>query len=206
MIAVTVTYKNQNMFKNLSKYFSNNFAYCPGQIAIQVAGRRAANNMKRIIDENRKNPLRTEDKLVNAINWELVSTTGGIQLGVGRISKLIAEAPYWELINDGGTYITKKTHKVPTTYFASDVNQNYIYKNTPFITFAAGSTHTIEGIDYVGKTVREMKKDILKIMKHIGTEEIKQLKDAAIGKRTYVKAWGKNITFGPEGSASGGAK
>ena len=86
---------------------------------------------------------------------------------------------------------------VPTTYFADP--------GSGFITFKAGSTHTIEGIDFVGRAIRNLDRELTEVMRKLGAEFIEGAKQASSGS-TNVAAWGKRVTFGPEGSASGGAK
>ena len=120
--------------------------------------------MSEVINTERKNPTRPDDKLINAITAEPLNTVGGIEMGIGRISTLIAEAPYFELINDGGTYVTKKTHVVPTTYFADP--------DSGFVTFKEGSSHTIEGINYVGIAIKKLDQELKVMMEKFGTKFI----------------------------------
>jgi len=108
-----------------------------------------AEDMKDEINSSRKNPKRPDDKLINAITAEKISD---MEWGIGNIGKLMAEAPYFELINDGGSYVTKETHVVPTTYFAG--------AETPFVTFKAGSQHTIEPVRYVEIAGEMLKRNI----------------------------------------------
>lgn len=97
----------------------------------------------------RKNPARPDHALENAITVEHPAIN---YWGIGNISKLNAEAPHWELINDGGKYITKETHVVPTTYFANP--------KSPYVTFKAGSEHIIEPVRYVDIAFENLRKHI----------------------------------------------
>ena len=160
MIKVTIDWRGKKGLENLIRYIDNNLVYGKAQEQIRILGHRTADNMRETINSERHNPKRPDDKLVNAIIAETLNTTGGIEMGIGRISKLIAEAPYFELINDGGTYVTRKTHVVPTTYFADPGNG--------FVTFKEGSSHTIEGIDYVGKSIRNLDKELREMMSKWG--------------------------------------
>lgn len=162
MIKVTIDFKDAKKFDNLIRYIEDNIVYGEAQEAVKILGHHTADNMRETINTERHNPKRPDDKLVNAITAETLNTTGGIEVGVGRIAKLVSEAPYFELINDGGTYITKKTHVVPTTYFGDP--------GDGFVTFKAGSSHTISGIDYVGKAIRNLDKELRDMMEQWGSK------------------------------------
>jgi len=177
MIKVTIDWQGQKGLENLIRYIENNLVYGEAQEKVRVLGHHTADYMKDVINTERKNPKRPDDKLVNAITAETLKTTGGIEVGIGRIAKLVAEAPYFELINEGGTYVTKKTHVVPLSYFA-DINQVYNWKTGKesitkgFITFKEGSRHTITGIDYVGKAIRNLDKELRIAMEKWGADFI----------------------------------
>ena len=207
MIRVTIDWKDGKKFDNLIKYIDNNLIYGEAQEKIRILGHHTADKMREVIEDSRKNPARPGNKLENSILAETLNTTGGIEVGIGRISKLVAEAPYWELINDGGVYVTKATHVVPTEFFGNDVNQPYIHKDTDFVTFKAGSTHTIEGIDFVGKSIRSLDRELTEVMKKLGANFIEGAKKASSGTSSgasvYVAAWGKNVRFGGKGTGGG---
>jgi len=173
MININIEFKDGDRFNNLIRYIENNLLYGEVQENVRILGHHVADKMKEVINTERKNPKRPDDKLVNAITAETLSTTGGVEIGIGRISTLIAQAPHFELINDGGTYVTKETHVVPTTYFA-DINQfggwkTYKERTTQgFVTFKAGSSHVITGIDYVGKSIRNLDTELRTMMEKWG--------------------------------------
>jgi len=160
MIKVTIDWKGQKGFDNLIRYIQNNLFYAEAQESVRVLGHHCADNMRKTIEEERKNPARPDHKLENSITAETISTTGGIEVGIGEITKMNQEAPYWEMINDGATYVTKKTHVVPTTYFADP--------GSGFITFKEGSSHIIQGIDYVGKAIRRLDQELREMMNKWG--------------------------------------
>lgn len=162
MIKVNIDWQGKKGLDNLIRYIDNNAVYGEAQEAIKILGHHTADNMRSIINNERHNPKRPDDKLVNAITAETLNTTGGIEVGIGRIAKLVAEAPYFELINDGGTYITKKTHVVPTIYFADP--------GDGFVTFKEGSSHTITGIDYIGRAIRNLDSELKEMMSKWGTK------------------------------------
>lgn len=196
MIRVTIDWKDGKKFASLIRYIQNNQLYGETQEQIRVLGHHTADKMREVINTERKNPARPDHKLENAIIAETLNTVGGIDVGVGRISKLIAEAPHWELINDGGTYVTKETHVVPTTYFANPESE--------FVTFKAGSQHTIEGIDYVGKSIRNLDQELRIMMEKFGEKFLDGAKKASTFGGTYVSAWGKKVRFYKEGGVDMG--
>jgi hypothetical protein len=167
MIKVNIDWQGKKGLDNLIRYIDNNAVYGEAQEAVKILGHHTADNMRSIINTERKNPKRPDDKLVNAITAETLNTTGGIEVGIGRIATLVAQAPYFELINDGGTYITKKTHVVPTTYFGDP--------GDGFVTFKEGSSHTITGIDYVGKAIRNLDKELRDMMEKWGSKFISDM-------------------------------
>ena len=171
MIKVTIDFRDLKKFTNLIRYIENNLIYGQAQEQVKVLGHHTADNMREVINTERKNPIRPDDKLVNSIIAETINTTGGIEVGIGRISTLNSEAPYWEMINDGATYITKKTHIVPTTYFADP--------GTGFVTFVEGSRHTIEGIDFIGKSIRNLDKELKDTMEKLGSKFITEIEQAS---------------------------
>ncbi len=162
MINLTVDFRDAKKFAQLIRYIENNLVYGEAEEGVRVLGHHCADKMREIINTERKNPERPDHKLENAITAETIKTTGGVEVGIGRISTLNAEAPYWEMIDVGATYITSKTHVVPTTYFTDP--------SSPFITFKEGSTHTMEGIDYVGKAIRNLDQELRTMMEKWGTK------------------------------------
>ena len=165
MIKITIDSKNvEKGLNNLIRYIENNAVYGEAQEKIRILGHQTADFMIDTIKNNKHNPSRPDRKLEGAITAETLNTVGGIEVGIGRISKLISEAPHWELINDGGTYITKKTHVVPTDYFADP--------GEGFVIFKEGSSHTITGIDYVGQAIRNLDQELKIVMEKLGAKFI----------------------------------
>jgi len=162
VIKVTIDFRDAKKFDQLLRYIQNNLVYGEAQESVRILGHRTADKMKEVIESERKNPARPDHALENAITAETLSTTGGVEVGIGNIAKLNEEAKHWELINDGGQYVTKKTHVVPTTYFADPGNG--------FVTFKEGSTHIITGIDYVGKAIRNLDQELRTMMEKWGSK------------------------------------
>ena len=171
MIRITVDWKDGKKFDQLIRYIENNLVYAESQEQIRILGHHCADKMREVINTERKNPARPDHKLENAIIAETLSTTAGVEVGIGRISTLNAEAPYWEMIDVGATYVTKKTHIVPTTYFADPGNG--------FVTFKEGSSHTITGIDFVGKAIRNLDVELRQMIEKLGSKFIGDMKKAS---------------------------
>lgn len=148
MIKITIDSKNvEKGLNNLIRYISNNRVFFEAQDTVRDLAYETALQMREEINSSRKRPERASHKLDNAITAEDLSTIGGIEVGIGRISTLNAEAPYWEMINDGASYTTKTKHIVP-------------FEDGEFRTFQVGSTHVIEGIDFVGRAIRNLDKEL----------------------------------------------
>jgi hypothetical protein len=171
MIKVTISFRDAKKFDQLLRYIQDNLVYAEAQEYVRILGHHTADKMREVINAERKNPARPDHALENAITAETLSTTGGVEVGIGNIAKLIAEAPYFELINDGGTYITKKTHVVPTAYFGDPGNG--------FVTFKEGSSHTITGIDYIGKSIRNLDKELREMMSKWGEKFISGMENSS---------------------------
>lgn len=159
MIRVTIDWKDGKKFDNLIRYIENNLLYAEAQERVRVLGHHIADNMRQTINSERKRPEKASHKLDNAITAETLNTTGGVEIGIGRISTLNAEAPYWEMINDGALYTTKKRHIVP-------------FEDGEFSTFDVGTSHLIEGIDFVGKSIRNLDKELQEQMEKWGEKFI----------------------------------
>jgi allantoicase len=128
-----------------------------------------------VIEDERIHPARpTLNNIANSLGEpeELVNNPGReLEIGIGNVQKLNEKAKHWELINVGGTYTTKETHVVPTTYFAG--------AKSDFITFKAGSTHTIEGIEFVYKSIQNLEKELKETITELGGSFISGLSKAS---------------------------
>ena len=163
MVRLTVDWKDAKKFDQLIRYIEN-VPFVRVEAEAANLADNAVNTMKEVINTERKNPARPDHKLENSIDWSQLINDPGKELviGIGNIAKMTQEAPYWEMINDGATYVTKKTHVVPTTYFADP--------GSGFVTFKEGSTHVIEGIDYIGRAIRNLDNELRTMMKNWGEE------------------------------------
>jgi len=166
VIKISVDWQGKKGFENFMRYIDNNLVYAEAQEEIRILGHHTADNMRSIINENRKRPTKASHKLDNAITAETLNTTGGVEVGIGRIEKLNSEAPYWEMIDRGASYTTKKQHVVP-------------FEDGGFRTFKVGSTHVIEGIEFVGQAIRNLDKELKTTMEKLGAKFISDAEKAS---------------------------
>ena len=189
MISVEVTWDGKKDFENLIRYIDN-IPFVRLEAEVANLADNMVEDMKGRIDALKRNPDRPDLKLENALDWEEVVNIPGKELvvGIGNIDKLRNEAPHWELIDVGGTYITKATHIVPTTYFTDP--------GDGFVIFKAGSVHTINGIDYVGHMLKELEKDLNKRVVEFGGIVLEGMKNSSENGKQW---WGSKVDFNPEG-------
>ena len=203
MITIGVHFEGEQDLLDLRRYIAAGpFVRVEGELA-QLA-EDAVNLMIQTIEDYRKNPARPGvSKLQNSIDYtELLNDPGThLIIGIANLDKMKIEAPYFELIDAGGTYVTKKTHVVPTDYFS--------YAGSGFVTFKEGSTHVIEGIGYFSKAEIYIRTNLDKIVNEIIADYTNKMETPKnkYGK-TFVGAWGKNVRFGAPGTGAnmGGAR
>jgi hypothetical protein len=159
MIRFSVDWQGEKGFDNLIRYIEDNALYGELQIQAQILAHHAADSMINTIIELRKRPSKVTNKLEGSIGAEQISTTGGIEYGIGNIAKMNTAAPYWEMLNDGASYTTKIKHIVP-------------FEDGEFRTYQVGSVHVIEGIDFVGRSIRNLDKELREVLKKLGTQFI----------------------------------
>jgi len=219
MIKVDITFVDQKKFNNLIRYIENNAVYGEAQEKVRILGHHTADNMIETIKTERKRPDKGTHHLENSITAETLSTTGGVEVGIGRISKMTQEAPYWEVLNNGG-YIPNHGNFVPLGAFSpgeampdpAHFREGNWTVGADKYTFRPKTP--LEGIDYIGKAIRNLDKELKLAMEQLGTKFITDMSKASNtsqGKsdmfgRTYVSKWGTKVKFGPPGSASGGAR
>jgi len=97
----TVTYSKsgQDPLVWLSK-LDQSFQFDLQNILAMIA-EKTASRMGEIIQDSIKRPPNT-GKLAMSITSEILNSTGGIEVGIGNVSKMNSEAPYWLVLNDGG--------------------------------------------------------------------------------------------------------
>jgi hypothetical protein len=159
MIKINIDWQGKKGLDNLIRYIENNLVYAEAQEQVRILGHHTADHMRNTINTERKRPEKASHNLDNSIIAETLGTTGGVEIGIGRISTLNAQAPYWEMINDGASYTTRTHHIVP-------------FEDGEFRTFKVGSTHIIEGIDFVGKAIRNLDEELKEMIEKLGEKFI----------------------------------
>jgi len=177
MINITVDFKDGDKFNQFIRYIENNLIYGEAQEAMVELGENTAENMRETIDNSRTQPDKGTHKLETAIDSKILNTTGGILIGVGEIAKLRAEAPYFEVLDVGG--------------YVPPANRGFFPGNTAPQGGKSGElwTHTgnrkdflmrpkkaIEGIDYIGKAIRNLDKELKKKIEEFGGKLINGMK------------------------------
>lgn len=153
MISITIDFIDKGKWENFIRYIEENSFMVIAESEMEEIADNALSTMIGIIESERKQPAKGDYALEGALyknrRWIASSTPTQNQaiMGIGEISILKEKAPYFEMLNDGGTYSTRTTHTLPLPY-------------GEFRTFKAGSTHTIHGINYVGRAIRNLDKDL----------------------------------------------
>lgn len=165
MINVVIDFVDAKRFDNLLRYIENiPFVRIEAEMAELADG--TVDVMKDKIKSSRKRPDKGSHQLENAIDWKELLNDPGKQLiiGIGEISKLQKDAPYYEILDRGGKV---KEHRVPTGAFApgeakpnpANFREGNWYPGAGKYSFIAGKA-SIEGIDYVGEAYRFIEKKL----------------------------------------------
>jgi len=173
MIRVSIEWQGKKGLDNLIRYIENNLVYGEAQEGIVELGKKTADHMKYTIGSSKKRPSMT-DRLENNINSEILNSVGGVEVGIGRISQLKTNAPYFEVLDQGG-YVPPANlgyflgnPSAPTPGGSGQVwihsGDNKDYLMTP--------KKAIEGIDYIGKAIRNLDQELREMMKKWGTDFI----------------------------------
>ncbi len=167
-----------NGLTNIIKYVDSNKGFVKLEAELTDLANYKLDQMRHILGSSRR---RTPDRglgvmtIENALGEPIsIKNDPGRELiiGIGSVARLNAESPYWELINDGGTYVTKETHVVPTTYFSDPV--------ADFVTFKAGSSHTIYPMGYIDDVARTIDRDLQLLVKDYVSQLVDGMRNAGI--------------------------
>ena len=174
MIRVSVDFQGRKAFDNLMRYIENlPFVKAEGEVA-NLADK-TIETMQNKINSSRKRPDKGTHALENSIDWtELINDPGReLVIGIGNIAKMKAEAPYFEVLNDGG--------------YVPPANLGYFGEGESPVKGGSGQnwTHTgnskdffmkpkkaIEGIGYVDDGLRFLSKEMDKLLKELGAKFI----------------------------------
>jgi hypothetical protein len=110
MITLTIDFKDAKKFDQLIRYIENNLVYAELQEAAINLADNTVNNMRETISSNKKRPS-LGNNLENTIDKEILnSTLEETEIGIGNITKLKTDAPYYEVLDAGG-YVPYSTVK-----------------------------------------------------------------------------------------------
>jgi hypothetical protein len=174
MIKITVEFTDGEKFEQLIRYIEDNMVYGEAQEAMRVLGHHCADNMKENINSSRKRPDKGTHNLENVITAETLNTVGGIEVGVGRIETLKAEAPYFEVLDVGG-YIPNNGNFVPLGSFIPGEPKpnagNFREGNWEVGgKFTFKPKRAIEGINYIGKAILNLDKELTELIGKLGSK------------------------------------
>jgi len=172
-VKIEIEWKGKDGIDKLIRYIANNLIYGEAQEGIRILGHQTADKMIEIVKSEKKRPDKGTNKLEDAITAETLNTTAGVEVGVGNIQKLVAEAPYYEVINAGG-FIPNRGNLVPVGGFAPGEPKpneaNFREGNWA----VGGGKYTfrpkrmIEGIHYVDRAIEFLEKALNDFVIKIG--------------------------------------
>jgi hypothetical protein len=171
VIRISIDFVDEKKFNNLIRYIENNLVYGEAQEEMRVVGHHCADNMRETISSSKKRPS-LGSNLEDNITAETINTTGGVEVGIGRISRLKANAPYFEVLNDGG-YVPYSTAKgAPLGSFYGDApvpdgtGQNW--ERMGNVGFFMKPKKAIEGIDYINKAILNLDRELKEVIEKLG--------------------------------------
>lgn len=179
MIKVTVDFRDGRKFNNLMRYLKN-IDFVRAEAEVMNIANNAIENMKTTIDSSRKRPDKGTHKLENALGEpeEVLNDPGKeLIIGIGRISTLKAEAPYWEVLDVGGYippanigYFTSGSGLSGDKTFPESgiTGQNWIHTGKGQGSFFMKPKSPIEGIDYIGKATRTIDQELKATIEKLG--------------------------------------
>jgi hypothetical protein len=173
MINVTIEWDGKDGFEKLIRYVDNNLVYGEAQEGIRILGHQTADKMIEGVQQGKKRPDKGTHFLEDAITAETINTTAGIEVGVGKIEKLKAEAPYYEVIDKGG-FTPNRGNLVPVGAFAPGnpkPNAGSFREGNWQVgagKFTFRPKKAIEGIHYIDRAITWLEKALDDFIKDIG--------------------------------------
>jgi hypothetical protein len=123
--------------------------------------------MCNIIHTSRKRPDKGTHLLENSIDWEglIDDPEKQVMIGIANIDKMTKEAPYWEVLDQGGYvpvpnigYFTSGSGLSGdrTTPNAGSSGQTWVHTGKERRSYLMKPSKAIEGIDYIGYSLRQL--------------------------------------------------
>lgn len=177
MLRVSINFVDKKKFSNLIRYIENNLVYGLAQQKVRVLGHHVADNMQQTIKEAGYNL----DNLANSIIAETLQTTGGVEVGIGRIESLPF---YWEMF-DAGFKPGASLSFVPLGSFidgkpdASKSGGVWITGGGPYTFFDINiNKKPIEPLNYIRKSIQALDVEFEQMVKSLGESWIKGMSEA----------------------------
>jgi hypothetical protein len=167
MLRIKIDFVDKNKFSKLIRYIENNLIYGEAQEQVRVIGHHAADSMQKTIKESGYNL----DNLANSILAETLNTTGGVEVGVGRIESL----PFYWTLFDSGFKPGASLSFVPLGAFpdgAPDANKSggkWGVGVGPYTFFDLNiNKKPVEPLDFVQKSVNQIEVEFKEMIKKLG--------------------------------------
>lgn len=182
MIRISVDFKDAKKFSQIIRYIQNNLVYPEAQEQVRILGHHVADNMRETINSSKKRPDKGTQRLENAITAETLETTGGVEVGIGKIQKLKEEAPYFEVL-DGGGYVPPAN----VGFFGDNMRApeaggygedwKHTGKGSGF--YFMKPMKAIEGIHYISKAIAYLDRELKNLIIKLGGTFIKGIEKAS---------------------------
>ena len=163
MIRIIIDWVGKKDFNNLIKYIESDRLYFEAQNLVNDLADKCVEDMQATITTSKKRPS-LGSNLEDNITKEILNSTGGIEVGIGKISQLKTNAPYWEVLDQGGyvPYSTAKGAPLGSFYGEPPITggSGANWERSGNKGFFMRPSKAIEGIDFIGKAIRNLDKEL----------------------------------------------
>jgi hypothetical protein len=186
MIRLSWEFKNKKLFDRLTLYLqdlgkdgtSSHFIL---QEEVNELGDKAVEEGRNHITTSKKRHSLGQN-LEKTIEKEVLQTTGGVEVGIGNINKLKTDAPYFEVLNDGGYVPYSTVRGAPLGSFEGDkptsniVSGNQNWERSGNKGYFMKPKQAIEGINYIGRMVSLIQKSLAVTITQLGNKIFQPIK------------------------------
>jgi hypothetical protein len=180
MIKLSIEFKQKRQFNKLTQYLkdlgkdgtSSHFIL---QEEVDELGDKAVETGRAHISASKKRRS-LGSNLENTIQKEVLQTVGGVEVGIGNINKLKTDAPYFEVLNDGGYGPYSTAKGAPLGSFEGSkpdsnvVSGNQNWERSGNKGYFMKPKKAIEGINYIGKMVALIQTSLTATVKALGNK------------------------------------
>ncbi len=157
MIRLTVNFLDMKKFSNLIRYIQD--CRLPYEDIVNISDKAVDNARETIKTSKKRHSL--GDNLERNIDKEVLKLSeNDVEIGIGNVNKLKTNAPYYEVLNDGG-YVPYSTRKgAPLGSFEGDrpdsavVSGNQNWERSGEKGYFMKPKKPIEGIGYIQKMIK----------------------------------------------------